>query len=64
VRLEVDITSKTFRNAAGEQHDVISGVTFALDAGEVGVLVGPSGCGKSTTLRILAGLDPAFQGRV
>ena len=64
MRLEVDIASKTFRNAAGEQHDVISGVTFALDAGEVGVLVGPSGCGKSTMLRILAGLDHDFQGRV
>jgi ABC-type nitrate/sulfonate/bicarbonate transport system ATPase subunit len=64
VRLEVDITSKAFENAAGEKHDVIAGVAFALDAGEVGVLVGPSGCGKSTTLRILAGLDPDFQGRV
>jgi ABC-type nitrate/sulfonate/bicarbonate transport system ATPase subunit len=64
VRLEVDITGKTFRNAAGEQHDVIAGVSFALDAGEVGVLVGPSGCGKSTMLRILAGLDHDFQGRV
>ena len=64
MRLEVDIASKTFRNAAGEQHDVIAGVSFALDAGEVGVLVGPSGCGKSTMLRILSGLDPDFQGRI
>ena len=64
MRLEVNIASKTFRNAAGEQHDVIAGVAFALDAGEVGVLVGPSGCGKSTMLRILTGLDPDFQGRV
>ena len=64
MRLEVDITGKTFMNAAGEQHDVIAGVSFALDAGEVGVLVGPSGCGKSTMLRILAGLDDDFQGRV
>jgi NitT/TauT family transport system ATP-binding protein len=64
VRLEVELTGKTFRNAAGEQHDVIAGVSFALDAGEVGVLVGPSGCGKSTMLRILAGLDHDFQGRV
>jgi ABC-type nitrate/sulfonate/bicarbonate transport system ATPase subunit len=64
VRLEVNIASKTFRNAAGEQHDVIAGVAFALDAGEVGVFVGPSGCGKSTMLRILAGLDHDFQGRV
>jgi len=64
VRLEVDIASKMFKNAAGERHDVIAGVSFALDAGEVGVLVGPSGCGKSTMLRILTGLDPDFQGRV
>ncbi len=64
MRLEVDIGSKTFRNAAGEQHDVIAGVTFALNAGEVGVFVGPSGCGKSTMIRILAGLDHDFQGRV
>lgn len=64
MRLEVDIASKTFKNAAGERHDVIAGVSFALDAGEVGVLVGPSGCGKSTMLRILTGLDPDFQGRV
>jgi len=64
VRLEVDIAKKTFESAAGERHDVIAGVSFALDAGEVGVLVGPSGCGKSTMLRILAGLDHDFQGRV
>jgi NitT/TauT family transport system ATP-binding protein len=64
VRLEVDIASKTFKSAAGEQHDVIAGVSFSLDAGEVGVLVGPSGCGKSTMLRILTGLDHDFQGRV
>jgi ABC-type nitrate/sulfonate/bicarbonate transport system ATPase subunit len=64
VRLEVDITSKTFKNAAGEQHEVIAGVAFALDAGQLGAFVGPSGCGKSTMLRILAGLDPDFQGRV
>ena len=64
MRLEVDIASKTFENAAGERHDVIAGVAFALDAGEVGVFVGPSGCGKSTMMRILAGLDHDFQGRV
>ncbi|WOH68543.1 ABC transporter ATP-binding protein [Bradyrhizobium sp. BWA-3-5] len=64
MRLEVEITGKTFRSAAGEQHDVISGACFALDAGEVGVLVGPSGCGKSTMLRIIAGLDHDYQGCV
>jgi ABC-type nitrate/sulfonate/bicarbonate transport system ATPase subunit len=64
VRLEVDIAGKTFKSAAGEQHDVLAGLNFALGAGEVGVFVGPSGCGKSTMLRIIAGLDPDYQGCV
>ncbi len=64
MRLEVDITSKEYRNAAGERHAVLAGVNFTLGTGEVGVLVGPSGCGKSTMLRIFAGLDHDYKGRV
>jgi ABC-type nitrate/sulfonate/bicarbonate transport system ATPase subunit len=64
VQLEVDIESKTFENAAGERQHVLAGISFALGAGEVGVFVGPSGCGKSTMLKILAGLDHDFGGRV
>jgi NitT/TauT family transport system ATP-binding protein len=64
VRLEVDITGKTFRSAAGETHAVLAPLQFALQSGEVGVLIGPSGCGKSTMLRIILGLDHDFEGRV
>jgi NitT/TauT family transport system ATP-binding protein len=64
VQLEVDIESKTFENAAGERQHVLADISFALGAGEVGVFVGPSGCGKSTMLKILAGLDHDFAGRV
>ena len=64
MRLEVDIAGKTFKSAAGERHDVLAGINFGLGGGEVGVLVGPSGCGKSTMLRIIAGLDPDYQGRI
>ncbi len=64
MRLEVDITSKEYRNAAGERHAVLAGVNFTLGTGEVGVLIGPSGCGKSTMLKIFAGLDRDYQGRV
>ena len=64
MRLEVNIASKEYKNAAGERHDVLAGITFALGVGEVGVFVGPSGCGKSTMLRIFAGLDHDYQGHV
>jgi ABC-type nitrate/sulfonate/bicarbonate transport system ATPase subunit len=64
VQLEVDIASKAYTNAAGERHEVLAGFNFTLDAGEVGVFVGPSGCGKSTMLRIVAGLDHDYQGRI
>jgi NitT/TauT family transport system ATP-binding protein len=64
VQLEVDILAKAFKNAAGESQDVLAGVKFSLRAGEVGVLFGPSGCGKSTMLKIVAGLDHDFQGKV
>jgi NitT/TauT family transport system ATP-binding protein len=64
VRLEVDITGKTFRSAAGETHEVLAPIRFSLGESEVGVLIGPSGCGKSTMLRIILGLDGDFQGRI
>lgn len=64
MRLEVEITGKTFRSAAGETHEVLAPVKFALQSGEVGVLIGPSGCGKSTMLRIILGLDHDFDGHV
>ena len=64
MQLEVNIESKTFLNAASERQDVLAGINFTLGASEVGVILGPSGCGKSTMLRILAGLDHDFRGRV
>jgi NitT/TauT family transport system ATP-binding protein len=39
-------------------------VTLQVERGEILVLIGPSGCGKSTILNIIAGLLPAYSGRV
>ncbi|QPF93659.1 ABC transporter ATP-binding protein [Bradyrhizobium commune] len=64
MRLDVDIFGKTFRSAAGGTHEVLAPIKFALQSGEVGVLIGPSGCGKSTMLRIILGLDRDFEGYV
>ncbi|WP_299963693.1 ABC transporter ATP-binding protein [uncultured Roseobacter sp.] len=57
--ITVDITSKRF----GET-PVLGPLSFTIAPGETLALVGPSGIGKSTLLRILAGIDPAFEGTV
>jgi len=44
--------------------EVLRGVTFAVDPGQVKVIVGPSGSGKSTLLRVLAGLEAPDSGVV
>jgi len=62
--LDVDVRSKDYADAAGRRAPAIEGLRFALKRGEAGAVVGPSGCGKTTLLRIVAGLDPDFAGRV
>src|SRR3979490_1125590 len=63
-RLEVCIKQKFFRAASGDNLHVLGELTFSLANGEVAALVGPSGCGKTALLRIIAGLDRDYQGRV
>jgi polar amino acid transport system ATP-binding protein len=45
-------------------NEVLKDVSFAVDRGQVKVIIGPSGSGKSTLLRCLALLEPADAGAV
>jgi putative ABC transport system ATP-binding protein len=44
--------------------EVVSGISFALEAGEKVALMGPSGCGKTTLLQMIALIDKPDAGRV
>ena len=59
MRLDVDIAAKAFG-----AHQALGRVAFALGPGEVGAIVGPSGCGKTSLLRLIAGLERDFDGRI
>src|SRR5215467_2155909 len=63
-RLEVAIKKKSYQRASGGKLYVLGEFALVLGNGEVGALVGPSGCGKTTLLRIIAGLDPDYEGTV
>lgn len=45
-------------------HQVVKGIHLDIKGGEFFSLLGPSGCGKTTTLRMIAGLEQATDGRI
>lgn len=48
----------------GTDRPAVDRLDLDIADGEFLVLVGPSGCGKSTSLRMLAGLESASDGRI
>ena len=60
--LALEQVSVTYPGATAKP--AVQGVSLALPAGDIGVLIGPSGCGKTTLLRAIAGLERIAQGRI
>ena len=61
--LEIVDLWKSFGEGEARQ-DVLRGVNFTVEKGEVCVLLGPSGSGKSTLLNIIGGIDKQDSGYV
>lgn len=61
--LEIHELRKSF--GAGENRtEVLKGLYFSVEKGEICVLLGPSGSGKSTLLNIIGGIDEADGGYI
>ncbi len=61
--LEICDLKKSFGNE-GNRNEVLKGISFSVEKGDICVLLGPSGSGKSTLLNIIGGIDDADSGYV
>src|SRR5579859_4802246 len=61
--LKVENAAKSYF-MEGQEISALRDVNFALDAGDITVILGPSGSGKSTLLTLLGGLSSPSEGRV
>ena len=61
--LEITELKKSFKNA-DTKTEVLKGISFSVEKGEICILLGPSGSGKSTLLNIIGGIDSADSGSV
>ena len=62
IQLRAQDLSKSYPVPAGPPLEVLTGITFSLQAGENAAILGPSGSGKSTLLAILGTLDRPTSG--
>jgi NitT/TauT family transport system ATP-binding protein len=63
-QFEIRIEDKTHRGADGKPVPAIRDLVLDVPKDSMTVLMGPSGCGKTTLLRIVAGLDDNFIGKL
>lgn len=57
--LDIDNISLKYRDKS-----ILKNISFEVDKGEFFIIIGPNGAGKTSMLKILAGLEKLYQGRV
>jgi peptide/nickel transport system ATP-binding protein len=62
--LDVQDLDIRYRLPGGRQLHAVSGVSFAVERGQIAGLVGESGCGKSSVVRAVVGLQRPAGGQV
>ncbi len=62
--LTVSDIYKSYRTIAGSEFEVLRGVSFTVESGELVAITGASGAGKSTLLHLIGGLETADKGSI
>jgi sulfonate transport system ATP-binding protein len=62
-QLSIRGLEKSFPSPRGTVR-ALTGVNLEVARGEFVTIIGPSGCGKSTLLKIVAGLEPTYEGSI
>ena len=62
--LQVENLKKSYRTGDGDTLEVLNGISFSVDKGQVVAVVGDSGAGKSTLLHLLGALDRPSEGTI
>ncbi|NPA75637.1 MAG: ABC transporter ATP-binding protein [Euryarchaeota archaeon] len=60
---EVILKVKNLRKKYGEE-EVVKGISFTLQKGEIFSMVGPNGAGKTTTIKAILGLTHRYAGEI
>ncbi|HEY4134793.1 MAG TPA: ABC transporter ATP-binding protein [Alphaproteobacteria bacterium] len=61
--IEIENLHVRYASERGIVH-AVRGIDIRVETGQFYTLLGPSGCGKTTTLRCIAGLEAATEGRI
>ena len=61
--LEIEKIRKSYGTSENKT-EVLKGIEFGVEKGEICVLLGASGCGKSALLTIIGGIDHADSGYI
>ena len=57
-------TEKAKRSESFDGEEVLKGIDFSMEKGEVVSIIGSSGSGKTTLLSVISGLNKAYRGKI
>ncbi|MFV0465952.1 MAG: ABC transporter ATP-binding protein [Lachnospiraceae bacterium] len=63
-KVSIKKSLKMLRKTSVELYEAVKGISFNIERGEIVGLIGKNGSGKSTTLRAIAGIFAADEGKI